>query len=369
MPDLAGEPTKSTSPKLVDLEPPELDAVMPALNGPPLTPNKYVFFYSPDEWEQFIREWATALETSYFQIKRLGGSNDRGADIAAFKTDKQFEGPWDCFQGKHYADALMPSDAFPEILKVFVSVVDGHYVFPDRYAFLAPRGCGPTLNRLLSKPTDLREKFLQYLAKEGGPASALAEDLREDVGTLAKETDFACFQSVELEDVLEAHRTTPYYVGRFGSPVPPRPAHDSPPYEIGAHEARYVAQLLEVYAEKEPSESFAADTVSSHLKVGGHFQRQRVSFFSAEALRLYARDSVPPGTFEALQTDVYSGVVEVAESSHQTGMDRLTDVLQASTQLQLDGHALIAVSRMDDRKGICHQLANEDRLTWVQEGP
>lgn len=369
MSDLAGAPTEAAPPELSDLEPPEVTTVTPSLRGPSMTPRQYVFFYSPDEWEQFIREWATAVGTSYVQIKRLGGSNDRGADVAGFKTDKQFEGPWDCYQGKHYAEALTPSDAFPEMLKVFVSVVSGHYLLPDRYAFLAPKGCGATLNRLLSKPTELRDWFLEQLGRGDGPASGLAQDLRDQVTTLAKGTDFARFQSVELEDALETHRTTPYYVGRFGTPVPPRLGHDCPPGEIGTHETRYVAQLIEVYAEKEPTETLAAETVSSHAKFGGHFQRQRESFYSAEALRLYARDSVPPGTFEALQTDVFSGVVEVAESSHQTGMDRLTSVLTTSGQLDLSAHALISVSSMNDRKGICHQLANEDRLTWVKEGP
>lgn len=368
MSDLVGAPPEEAPPELTDLEAPEVPAVTPSLSGPSMTPKQYIFFYSPDEWEQFIREWATALGTSYVQIKRLGGSNDRGADVAGFKTDKQFEGPWDCYQGKHYAEALRPSDAFPEMLKVFVSVVGGHYVLPDRYAFLGPKGCGPTLNRLLSKPTELRDWFLEQLAKEDGPASGLVEDLRDNVAMLAGETDFARFQSVELEDALETHRGTPYYVGRFGSPVPPRPSHDSPPDEVGAHEKRYVAQLMEIYAEKEPAETFAAETVSSHGKFGGHFRRQRVSFYAAEALRLYARDSVPPGTFEALQTDVYSGVVEVAEASHQSGMDRLASVLTTSGQLDLSAHALISVSSIDDRKGICHHLANEDRLTWVKEG-
>ena len=82
---------------------------------------------------------------------------------------------------------------------------------------------------------------------------------------------------------------------------------------------------------------------------------------------MHARDSVPDGTFEALQNDMHSGVVEVAEAPHTSGMDRLREVLTASTQVQLDGHAvLMSVSRPDDRKGICHQLANEDRLTWVK---
>lgn len=362
----APTPAEETRPALTDLEPPEVAFVTPSLAGPPVTAQQRIFFYDDVEWELFIREWATGLETSYVQIKRLGGTHDRGVDVAGFKTDLGFEGAWDCYQGKHYAGPLTWTDAFPEMLKVFRAVDGGHYVLPDRYAFLAPRGCGSSLNRMLSKPTELREKFLAELVRIDGPASALADDVRARVKMLAEAADFTLFQSVELLDALETHRATPYYVGRFGAPVPPRLVHEGPPAGIGAHEVRYVAQLIEVYAEVEPTGTFAAETVSSNTKFGKHFQRQRESFYSAEALRLYARDSVPPGTFEALQTDVLSGVVEVAESSHPTGMIRLASVLTTSGQLDLSAHALISVSSLDDRKGICHQLANDDRLTWVK---
>lgn len=363
MPDPAGAPAEAGPPEVYDLEAPDASTVAPALAGPPVTPQQRVYFYDAGEWEQFIREWATGLGDAYVQIKRLGGPNDRGVDVAGFKTDQGFEGSWDCFQGKHYAKALTWSDVFPEMLKVFVSAVGGHYVLPDRYAFLAPQGCGQTLNKLLSKPTVLRDKFLENLASVDG----LAGEVREQVQTLAESTDFELFKSVELIDALETHRSTPYHAARFGTAVPPRPGHDSPPDEIAEGEARYVAQLIEVYSEKEPAETFAAESVSAHSRFGGHFQRQRESFYSAEALRLYARDSVPPGTFEALQSDVHSGVVEVAGASHQSGMDRLASVLTTSGQLDLSAHALISVSSIDDRKGICHQLANEDRLTWVKE--
>lgn len=367
MSDLAGAPAEGARPELTELESPDVSPVPPSLTGPPVTPTQRLFFYSPDEWEQFIREWATGLGAAYVQIKRLGGPNDRGVDVAAFKTSQGLEGAWDCYQGKHYAEALVPSDAFPEMLKVFIGVDGGHYVLPDRYAFLAPRGCGPTLNRMLSKPTELRDWFLKELAKTDGLASRLDQDLRDRLKTLAEGVDFAIFQSVELDDALETHRATPYHPGRFGTALPARRGHAGPEPEIGAHESRYVAQLIEVYSEKEPTEAFAAETASAHPKFGSHFQRQRESFYSAEALRLYARDSVPPGTFEALQGDVHSGVIEVAEASHPSGMDRLTSVLTTSGQLDLTAHVLISVSRIDDRKGICHQLANEDRLTWVKD--
>ena len=363
----ADVPDLVAPPALGDLEPPAIPTPAPALAGAPVPPQHRIYFYDPLEWELFIREWATGLDQTYVQIKRLGGSGDHGADVAAFKTDEGFEGSWDCFQGKHYAGALTWSRAFPEILKVFVSVIAGHYILPDLYAFLAPQGCGPSLNKLLSKPDELRTKFIEELRRHDGPAKDLDAKLRASVEELAAGTNFARFKSVELIDALEIHRRTPYHAARFGTPVPPRQPHADPPDEIGANEARYVAQLVEVYSEKEPSDTFVAATAASHAVFGQHFQRQRESFYSAEALRLYARDSVPAGTFEALQADVHAGVVEVADSSHPTGYDRLSSVLTASGQLDLSVHALVSVSRTEDRKGICHQLANEDRLTWVKE--
>lgn len=369
--ETAQSPSVDTPPVLSDLPSPAPMVALPTLAGPSMTPQQILFFYSPDKWEDFIREWATGLATSYVQIKRLGGSGDHGVDVAAFKTVQGFDGAWDCFQGKHYAKSLAPSDAWPEILKVFLSVVNKHYRMPDAYYFLAPQGCGGTLDRLLSKPSDFRQKFLAELAKtEKGCAASLKDDVRAQVRALAEKTDFSMFRSVQLPDALETHRKTSYYVARFGGALPARPLGEPPPDELQEKEARYVAQLVDVYAEQAPAEPVGQDTVSAHPTYGEHFKRQRISFYSAEALYRHTRDSVPEGTYKALQDDMHSGVVEVAEASHATGMDRLTQVLTAATSVQLDGHAaLLSVSRVDDRKGICHQLANEDRLTWVKGKP
>lgn len=354
---------------LDDLQVPPAPNTSVSLSGPPVTPAQRIAFYSPEEWEVFIREWATGLTTSYVQIKRLGGPNDKGVDVAAFKTDQGFEGGWDCFQGKHYADPLGWSDAFPEILKIFTGVADGHYTVPEMYAFLAPRGCGTSLNRLLSRPTDLRKKFLDELSRTDGTASRLDQGLRDQVRTLADGTDFSMFKSIELVDAITTHRTTAYHVARFGGPLPPRPPAAGAPASIADSETRYVEQLLDVYREADPTDDLAPGTLHVHPRFGPHFQRQREAFYSAEALRLHARDAVPVGTFEALQTDVHSGVIEIADAEHVTSMDRLTQVLQASTQIDLASHALTSISRTEDRKGICHQLANDDRLMWVRERP
>lgn len=354
------------SPSLSDLEEPDLPSGPVSISGPSVPPAQRIAFYSPDDWEHFIREWAMSLRPSYTQIKRLGGSNDKGVDVAGFKTDQGFEGHWDCFQGKHYANSLRWSDAFPEILKIFAGVVNGHYRLPDRYAFLAPRGCGTSFNRLLSQPTKLKEEFMMRLDNSKGVAAGLDASLRDRVRSLANDTDFAMFESVELVDAIAAHRNTAYHVARFGGPLPPRPSAAGAPVVIGELETRYVGQLMDVYREEKTVDDLTPETLYNHPRLTEHFQRQRESFYSAESLRLHARDAVPPGTFEALQDDVHSGVIEIAESNHVSSMERLTQVLQASMQIDLSSHALTTISQTDDRKGICHQLANKDRLTWMR---
>lgn len=332
-----------------------------------VSPQGRIQLYDDVEWEEFIREWATALTPSYIEIKRFGGPGDRGADIAGFKSERGFEGPWDCFQGKHYANALNFADAAPEILKVFLAVADCHWTMPDKYLFLAPRGCGTQLNHLLSHPTKLKQRFLQELQD---PKKPLGRELSvaqlAAVVALATATDFVMFRSIELLDALAQHQTTPYYVSRFGAELAARPSPQSPPDALQPGEARYVEQLLAVYNERLTGENIRSDTVTTHAEVGDHFKRQREAFYKAESLRVYARDSVPPGTFELLQDDIFTGVVDVVEESHPDGWTRLSRVLTHVTTLALQHHTLIQVSDLDDRKGVCHQLANEDRILWTR---
>lgn len=344
--------------ELTDLpDPPALDGY--CAKKPAITPKQQLLFYSADEWEEFILEWVQGLKRDYHQLKRLGGPGDESVDIAAFVTADGFEGEWDCFQGKHYERALQPADAYTEMVKVLEAVVAKSYKLPRRYVFVAPHGCGPTLNRLLSKPTGLGSAFTKYLDKiKYSDAEVLA---------LAKKLDYSLFASGELHEVLEVHSTTKFHATRFGLDLPSRGADDSPPDDIDAKETRYVAQIVEAYEDAYPGTELVAAELSSNPDHGEHFRRQRQAFYSAESLRLYARDAVPDGTYEALQEDVYHGVVDVADDDHAHGLARMRRVMMSAGTVDLSSHALLAVSRTRDRHGICHQLANADRLTWVPD--
>jgi hypothetical protein len=334
--------------------------------GPPVPPAHRIYFYSSGDWEEFIKEWALGLEETYVQVKRLGGAGDQGIDVAGFKTDQQLEGPWDCFQGKHYAGPIDPSDAWPEVLKLLLHVDANDYVMPDSYRFLAPRGCSTSLNRLLSKPSKLRKKFLEAI-EDGKPLAKTVDDATlARVRVLAAKTDFSIFRSVELHEALATHQKTQYYVARFGGAHLPAPSpFAGPPEEFEAHEANYVSELRKVYAEECSDDLTELETLRTHPKHGAHFVRQRFAFYAAESIRMDARDSVPDGTFEGLQTDVHDGVIETATKAHESGMARLTSVLEHSTTVDLSSHPLVSWASAQARRGICHQLANDERLTWT----
>ncbi|MBD5787387.1 hypothetical protein IF650_14525 [Cellulosimicrobium terreum] len=336
-----------------------------AEHGPRLAPRKVIQTYDPDEWEIFIEEWATGLRPGYVVVRRFGGAGDRGVDVAGFKTDRGFEDEWDCFQGKHYDKSLTPSIAWPEILKMFLLPVrNPNYTLPSHYFFIAPRGVGTNLGHLISTPSELRAKFLgQVESGEAKPFKELDDETRAAVHALASATDFAMFGSIEVRTLIDQHRMTSYHVARFGGGLPERPAIQDPPSEVLPHEMIYVRKLISAYKERYTVDSI--ETVEAHTQAGRHFQRQRESFFRAEALRNFARDSVLPRTFEGLQNELYDAVVETAEADHTDGLERLRQTLDQAVRAQLSANALIQVTEPSDRRGICHQLANDDRLTWV----
>ena len=126
----------------------------------------------------------------------------------------------------------------------------------------------------------------------------------------------------------------------------------------------YIAELLDAYADyvKEPiTETLALEKWD---KIDRHFKRQREAFYHAESLRVFVRDKTEAGTFESLQQEIYNGVVDTCEASYPDGYQRVVAVTNAAKNLPIDAHPLAPSTFLQDKHGICHQLANEERLSW-----
>ncbi len=352
--------------ELVDLPDPGPDTYRLGVSGPSLLPRQYIAFFSPAEWETFVYEWAHALD-EYFQVQLPGGSGDRGLDVVGLLSDEGTDGVWDCFQCKHYNRALRPGDAYPEMYKVICGVTDKTYVLPRRYRFLAPQGCGPTLTRLLSSPSKLKEGFLDWMEGTASPLRHADDENRSRIRATAFGLNYSIFKSEDLEDVLTVHRRSPNHVLRFGTrPITRARELAQTPAEVDlSREAVYVKKLVEVYNERHGT-TWTNQVDITDPSSREHFKRAREAFFSAEHLLGSARDQVPAVVFGDLQQDIYDGVVDTEQMDHPSGMNRLTKVTEKASTLPLDSSPLIGIIRPRDRTGLCHQLANDDRLNWIR---
>lgn len=338
------------------------------LSGKLITPKQHLLLFSADDWEEFLVEWGHFQKTKYHLVTGLGAANDHGVDVACFYTNKGFLGKWDNFQCKYYkGDPLSPGTAIPEIGKILWHIHKKNITTPNAYYFFAPKDCGPSLKKLLLDSVKLKKKVFDEWDNwcANSITSTQTVLLKDDFLKFVDQFDFSIFQYKPVLEIIEDHSKTPYAATRFGGGLKDRPAPDKPPVNVGDIETRYIEQLHEAYSDYvkiSPKEL----QLSKYPELVKHFNRQREAFYSAESLRTFARDSVPAGTFEALQEDMLNGIIDTVEDSHEDGLKKLKEVMKDCKLVPLDANGLFQVIRVNDRYGICHQLANQNKIIWVK---
>jgi hypothetical protein len=333
-------------------------------SGPAIPPIERVKLFSPGQWEAVVDEWATSL-SGYGLVERAGGAGDMGCDVIATVEASDPDSAWDNFQCKHYDHPLAPSDIWVELGKLCYYTHIGAYSVPRGYRFVAPLGIGTKLLKLLKKPENLRKELIANWAAKCATQITSTKNVLLEGALLAhvEAFDFSRVGHLPILQLIEQHQKTPYFAVRFGLGLPARPVPPAPPTEIANRETRYVTQLLEAYGDNQKTAYCTPNGLTSgHQR---HLQRARENFYCAEALRSFSRDTLPDGAFKNLQDQILDGVIDTAEADHACGLTRVNATTTQATNLSLTSSALLGRVEPSDRKGIVHQLANEDQLTWV----
>ena len=336
-----------------------------------LSPLKIIQTYSSEEWETFIQEWTDCFSGEYKQVVPLAGPGDKGRDVVAYvgePTEKQCE--WDNYQCKHYDHPLHPTDVYVELGKLCVYTHRGDYNVPRRYRFVSPRGIGPKLHDLLKKPEELRKELIANWDSRCAKKISDSEQfsLVGDLKSYVESFDFGIVWFLTPQELLKQHAQTKHWHRRFKIDPPRRPPVDAIPEDILPLELPYTKRLLEAYTDhlKQPFATIADLTNLPALL--SHFRRSRGYFFSAEALARFSRDNFSPGAFEETKQHVYDGVVDVTEQRHSDGYDCVLKVAEVASGLPLPHSDLFPYVGPADKIGICHHLANDDRLCWCSYG-
>lgn len=337
-------------------------------SGVPIPKPTRVKFFSPEEWETFTEEWASSLKDKYAHVRRFGGSGDMGVDVAGFCSDQRFEGVWDNFQCKRYDHPLRPGDIWVEIGKIIYYSYKSEYIAPRYHYFIGSQGIGTALEKLLGNPTELHSKMLENWDQHclNGITSTQSIPL---IGKLKKYFDnfnFAIFSSKSVVELIEIHSRTPFHSVRFGGGLPIRPTPNTPPEDPTNNESRYIRYMLDAYGDSLGTNLADVSAIEPYNPFKRHYLRQREYFYYAESLKNFARDTVPEGTFSSLQEEIYHGIIDTCEDTHPNGFERMKATVKQSTEIAITSNPLISSIKTQDRQGICHQLANDDRLKWVE---
>lgn len=339
--------------------------------GKRITPIKRVELFSPEEWEELIKEWLELKEEDYIDVERFGGAGDKGRDVVAYITDsKNPNYEWDCYQCKHYANSLMPSKVYAEFGKILYYTFKKEYPIPQNYYFIAPKGCGNALSKLLKDSTLLKKEI-----KNNWDAYIKNNIINTPIKLIGKfkkhvdSFDYSIFSKKHVKDVLELHKKHSNHLTRFGGGMPYREKLDlkTIPQKIKSSETKYVEQLIECYNSVSSTNYKSFDDLKNNTFFQNHFKRARINFHHAEQLRNFSRDSLPINTFNNFQDEILSAIINTLEDSHSNDFIRVKETEKEAGRVLISSNPLKDVCIINDKQGICHQLINDEIIKWNQD--
>jgi hypothetical protein len=336
------------------------------ITGLPIHPINRVRIMTDKEFEKLTEAWVGTLKTQYVRVAHFGSAGDKGIDVAGFCDALGFKGVWDSFQCKHRDHPLRPTDVYADIGKLLWHISNGEYACPRSYRFVGSRDLGTKLNQFLHDPATLKTEVEKNWATsiETSITETTTVTLTGKVKATFDSFDFSIFGHQKLQVILDGLRGTAYYTSTFGGGLPPRPQPAGAPPAVQPREMVYVEKLRKAYSAHSGNPIPDVASIVGSRPFGKHFERQRRAFYFAEGLREFSKETVPPGTFEALQNDILCGVQPVIDAEHKTPYVRLSETVKQAVTLPLTSNALVTATTSLDRHGVCHQLSNDDKLSW-----
>lgn len=127
----------------------------------------------------------------------------------------------------------------------------------------------------------------------------------------------------------------------------------------------YINQLIKSY-NSDSSDLIEILEDIENSKYDRHLKTARKSFHMAETLRNFSRDNLPEDTYEDFQDDIYEGIINTVEDDYENAFKKVKATENESTRIAIDSYPIKENKcKTIERKGVCHQLVNDDRISWI----
>lgn len=173
-----------------------------------------------------------------------------------------------------------------------------------------------------------------------------------------------------IEEIDEDIRTFKELIKRSHK----KPKSIVPPDEIQDHEIGYVRELYRVYGQVSGQEYARPKDLDGEPNLRKNFNRQRKDYYLAETIHRELRDTIrldEEEGFDLLKDEVYDGVITTCEKPYNSGLDRLTAVMEHATGVPLSNNLqdrMLDWVGPGEKKGVCHMLVNDNKLGWIEDG-
>lgn len=327
-----------------------------------------------DTYEELVASWAYwCLKEKYEDVMCIGGAGDKGVDVVAYFDQKSKK--CDIYQCKHYDHPVRKADVIAELGKFLYYMSIDEIPIPESYYLMAPQGLSSQFMHIYENPESLKKSIKDCWNKD---VSGKIEKGKEHllVGDLEKfilDFDYSKYKFYSpdkfIKALVEADKRLVYfqYFGVQKEFI--RKIRLVAPSRSDDYERNYIKHLLDAYNDVNDISGVDEGNVGS-TKFGRHFDRSREEFWLAESVKKMSEENCPGDIdeFEELKDDMEGHVADTYEEDYDDAYERLKAVTDKSTSMPLKTNRIISGELGPrERKGVCYQLSNEDRLVWKKE--
>jgi len=330
----------------------------------------YLKIFNADSWEDLTLELVYYWKTQYSRVLRCGAGGDMGRDVIAYCHEEPAN--WENYQCKHYDKRLSLSLALLEIGKILYYAHRKEFTLPSQYYFVAPQGVSNDLLKHLNDSSKLKNALIDKwdkvckskITSKHNDNILLSGDFLKFVQTV----DFSIFDHIPPIRIIELHSNTIYHAQRFGTNVRKRRQLPAPPEKITTNEIKYTEELLNAFADAEQIDSLTVDELSEGSDYKFEYEAARRNFYAADDLEKFSRDWLPENSYDELTDECFEAVSATVRQKHDNGYERYLATSSHATTMNYTSHPLSPYIKMQDKKGMCHQLVNGDKFKWIKEG-
>lgn len=328
-----------------------------------LEPLKRLHCMDEDTYEELISIWAYSCLNKYQQVYRIGGAGDKGRDVIAYLDCSQ--NIFDLYQCKYYDHSLSYSDLRGEIGKLITYTFKKDFPIPNKYYIMCPNGVSQSFWDLKNNTRQFADLIIsdwdEIKAKVGKKHSI---NISEELKAYIQNFDFSIITFKDENTFIEEFRHSPYYFYYFGGGFNLiKRVRITVPCNLQEYESNYIKHLLEAYSENLGHQVTEINITGKYEK---HLSLSRSNFYSAEEVRLASRQACPPDIdeFERLKDNIEQHVGIDMLEEYKDGYEKVNYITNLAKNYDAETSLIKNILDSNSKAGVCHHLANEDRLIW-----